>query len=202
MHQQGRNSQESPRKTSQSSEHFTAHDQQNASPNSTKDPFSWYQEDHIQEGIQNCQKSLIGKFLTDKIITKQIVQNTLLGIWGDPKGFQISEVEGGFYHISMDSEKDILRALKGNPWTIRNSWFIVQQWDREKDPKELDFQRVPVWIQLWGLPLHCKTTTMGKHIGAQIGTVEDSALYDFPDKARRVKIRVHIDATQPIRLVL
>jgi hypothetical protein len=29
--------------------------------------------------------------------------------------------------------------------------------------------------------------------------VEDAALYDFPDKARIVKIRVQIDTNQPIR---
>jgi hypothetical protein len=192
-------SQESPRTTSPSSEQFTTNHHQNDPPSTIEDPFCWYQEDHIQEGLHNCQKSLIGKFLSDKIITKQIVLNTLIGIWGDPKGFQISEVEGGFYHISMENEKDIARALKGNPWTIRNSWFMVQEWDREKDPKELAFQKVPIWIQLWGLPLHCKTIAMGKHIGAQLGLAEDSALYDFPDKARIVKIKVQIDATQPIR---
>jgi hypothetical protein len=108
-------------------------------------------------------------------------------------------VEGGFFHIIMDREKDIQRALKGNPWTIRNSWFIVQQWDRERDPKELDFQKVPIWLQLWELPLHCKTTAMGKHIGSQIGLVEDAALYDFPDEARIIKIKVQINSTQPIR---
>jgi hypothetical protein len=30
----------------------------------------------------------------------------------------------------MDMEKDIQRALKGNPWMVRNSWFLVQPWDR------------------------------------------------------------------------
>jgi hypothetical protein len=207
LQQQGRysqetprtNDQDTPRPTSQFSEQFNNNNHPNASTNTTDDPFCWYQEDHVQEGIQNCKKSLIGKILSEKIITKQIIHNTLIGIWGDPKGFQISEVEGGFYHIAMDTEKDIARALKGNPWTIRNSWLIVQPWDREKDPKELEFQKVPIWIQLWGLPLHCKTIAMGKHIGAQIGLVEDSALYDFPDKARIIKIKVQIDATQPIR---
>jgi hypothetical protein len=76
---------------------------------------------------------------------------------------------------------------------------MVQQWDREKDPKEIEFYKVPIWIQLWGLPLHCKTITMGKHLGSQLGLVEDVALYDFPDKARIVKIKVHIDTNQPIR---
>jgi hypothetical protein len=117
------------------------------SPSTTEEgPFCWYQEDHIQDGVQSCQQSLIGKLITEKIIPKQIIQNSLLGIWGNPIGFQLSEVEGGFYHITMENDKDIQRALKGNPWTIRNSWLMVQQWDREKDPKELEFHKIPIWI--------------------------------------------------------
>ncbi|KAK2406057.1 hypothetical protein QL285_041841 [Trifolium repens] len=175
------------------------HQSSNSPSTSEEGPFCWYQEDLIQEGIQNCQQSLIGKLLTEKIIPKQIIQNTLLGIWGNPKGFQLSEVEGGFYHITMENNKDIQRALKGNPWIIRNSWLMVQPWDREKDPKDLEFHKVPIWLQLWGLPLHCKTIAMGKHLGSQLGMVEDAALYDFPDKARIIKIKVQIDTNQPIR---
>jgi hypothetical protein len=40
---------------------------------------------------------------------------------------------------------------------------------------------------------------MGKHLGAQLGMVEEAGLYDFPDKARIVKIRVHLDIHDPIR---
>jgi hypothetical protein len=196
LHQHGNNNQERPRNTS---ENNSGYQQTNDSQTPAEDPFCWYQEDHIQEGIQHCQQSLIGKILTDKIIPKQIIQNTLLGIWGNPKGFQITEVEGGLFHLNLDMEKDIQRAIKGNPWTIRNSWFMLQLWDREKDPKELEFHKVPIWIQLRGLPLHCKTIAMGKHLGSQLGMVEDAALYDFPDKARIVKIRVEIDTNQPIR---
>jgi hypothetical protein len=37
------------------------------------------------------KQSLIGKLLTEKIIPKQIVQNTLLGIWGFPKPLQFQD---------------------------------------------------------------------------------------------------------------
>jgi hypothetical protein len=80
--QEERIGQEIPRTTQQTPEQFTTNNQQRASTNSTEDKFCWYQEDHIQEGIQICQTSLICRFLSEKIITKQIVYNTLLGIWG------------------------------------------------------------------------------------------------------------------------
>ncbi|KAK2444933.1 hypothetical protein QL285_015923 [Trifolium repens] len=202
LQQQSNNQQESNYQKDQrtrSTDHNNGYQQGNSPSNSDEGPFCWYQEDIIQDGIQNCQQSLIGKLITEKIIPKQIIQSTLLGIWGNSEGFQLSEVEGGFCHIAMKNDKDIQRALKGNPWTIRNSWLMVQPWDRQKDPQDLEFHKVPIWIQLWGLPLHCKTIAMGKHLGEQLGLVEDAALYDFLDKARIIKIRVQIDTNQPVR---
>jgi hypothetical protein len=64
--------------------------------NQEEDHFCLYKEAHIQKGIQNCKHNLIGKVLSDKIIPKQIIQNTLMGIWGNPKDFKISEVEEDF----------------------------------------------------------------------------------------------------------
>jgi hypothetical protein len=97
----------------------------------------------------------------------------------------------------MENNKDIQRAMKGNPWVIRNSWLVVQPWDREKDPKDLEFHKVPIWIQLWGLPLYCKTIAMGKHLGSQLGLVEDAALYDFPAKQESSKLKFKLTQISP-----
>jgi hypothetical protein len=157
-----------------------------------------YKEEHVAEGISTCNNTLIGKILSSKTILKPVLQNSLQGIWGDPKGFAITEIEGGFFHITMDSEKDIQRALKGNPWMVRNSWFLVQLWDRQINPRNLDFLHAPAWIQIWGLPIHCKTVTMGRHLGSQLGKVEEAAIYDYPQKARIVKVKVCINIEDPI----
>ncbi|MCH91899.1 hypothetical protein A2U01_0012830, partial [Trifolium medium] len=164
-----------------------------------EDPFCMYREEHIKEGIKQCKNSLIGKLLSNKPMLKPIIQNTLMGIWGNPTGFTITETEGGLYHITMDLVQDIQRAVKGNPWLIRNSWFMVHTWDRKLNPSNIDFKHVPVWIQIWGLPIHCKTVIMGKHLGTQLGKVEESALYDYPQQARIVKIKVHLTVEEPIR---
>jgi hypothetical protein len=168
-------------------------------PSPNEGPFCMYRETHIKDGVNQCKTSLIGKILSDKPILKPILQNTLQGIWGNPKGFTITETEGGLFHITMDSESDLQRAVKGNPWTIRNCWFVVHQWDRKISPNNMDFKHVQVWIQLWNLPIHCKTVNMGKHLGTQLGKVEDTGLYDYPQKARIVKIKVSLNVEEPIR---
>jgi hypothetical protein len=164
-----------------------------------KNLFACTKEEHIQEGVNLCTNSLIGKILSNKPILKSILQHSLQGIWGNPAGFTINEIEGGYFRINLELNADIQRILKGNPWIIRNSWFMVHLWDRQINPSNLDFHHVPTWIQIWGLPIHCKTVNMGKHLGAQLGKVEDAALYDYPQKARIIKIKVSLDIREPIR---
>lgn len=65
----------------------------------------------------------------------------------------------------MDNQLDHERILQANPWIFRNSWLLLQPWDRVTDPSHYNFDWVPVWIQLWSLPAHCKTKAMGTSIG-------------------------------------
>ncbi|GAU40781.1 hypothetical protein TSUD_26610 [Trifolium subterraneum] len=98
----------------------------------------------------------------------------------------------------MNNVEDQERILQGNPWTFRNSWLIVKPWDRETDPRMMDFDHVPVWIQLWGLPPHCKTKAMGHHLGSLMGDVEASEIYEYPGKQVIIKIKVAISVHKPI----
>ncbi|GAU41426.1 hypothetical protein TSUD_26060 [Trifolium subterraneum] len=71
----------------------------------------------------------------------------------------------------MNDATDQDRILQGNPWIFRNAWLVVKPWDREVDFHTIDFDHVPIWVQLWGLPPHCKTKQMGGSIGALMGKV-------------------------------
>lgn len=59
-----------------------------------EEPFFYYQEDIVQESVNQCRNSIIGKILSDKPIPIQVLHNTLSGIWCNPQGFKITEIEG------------------------------------------------------------------------------------------------------------
>jgi hypothetical protein len=99
----------------------------------------------------------------------------------------------------MDNKLDHDRILLGNPWIFRNSWLVIKPWDRETDIRSLDFDHVPIWVQLWGLPNHCKTKQMGESIGALLGRVEAVEFYEYPGKNRIIKIKVAINIHNPIQ---
>lgn len=56
--------------------------------------------------------------------------------------------------------------------------------------QELDFSHVPLWIQFWGLPLHCKSLNMGKDMGSQLGTIMDVDLYEFSENVKTIKVKI------------
>jgi hypothetical protein len=170
---------------------------QNTQPQ-TPPQFFVYPENIIKEGVSACSRSILGRIITDKTIHSSSIQNGLESIWGSPQGLKVQEIEGKILQFFMDKEEDQERILQGNPWIFRNSWLIVKPWDRETDPKTLDFNHVPIWIQLWGLPQHCKTKAMGESLGSLMGTVESSEFYEYPGKKIIIKIKVHIDVHQPI----
>jgi hypothetical protein len=160
--------------------------------------FSYYPEKIVEEGVKACQSSILGKIISEKSIHVGSIQNGLESIWGSPPGLKIQETEGKILHFFMDNVADQERILWGNPWIFRNSWLVVKPWDRETDPRTLDFDHVPVWIQLWGLPPHCKTKAMGMHLGSLMGDVEAAELYEYPGKKTIIKIKVAINVHKPI----
>ena len=48
-------------------------------------------------------------------------------------------------------------------------------------------------------PLHCKTVAMGTQFGAKLGQVEEAAIYDYPNNAKIIKIKVQFDLATPIK---
>jgi len=98
----------------------------------------------------------------------------------------------------MDNIEDQEKILQRNPWIFRNSWLLLQPWDRITDPKSYIFDQVPIWIQLWGLPHHCKTKAMGKSIGSLLGQVSEAELYKYSGKKVIIKVKVDIHVRNPI----
>lgn len=99
----------------------------------------------------------------------------------------------------MDNKLDHDRILLSNPWIFRNSWLVIKPWNRETNISNLDFDHVPIWIQLWGLPNYCKTKMMEESLGALLGNVESVEFYEYPGKNKIIKIKVAINLHEPIQ---
>ncbi|MED6119570.1 hypothetical protein PIB30_013004 [Stylosanthes scabra] len=57
-----------------------------------------------------------------------------------------------------------------------------KRWKADSEICEADFGLVPIWIQLWGLEEHCKTTNLGRKVGGALGEVLDTDLFTIRGK--------------------
>jgi hypothetical protein len=160
-----------------------------------------FDDSDIQDRLEEYQNSILGKIVSEKTIHKNLIRNALCNIWCNPKGFRVEQIGDKLFHFFMDEQEDTKRIIRGNPWIFRNSWLIVQPWKRDIDVCSLEFHQAPIWIQLWGLPAHCKTKQMGIKIGsASMGTaVLASELYKYPKDKLIIKIKVNLEIHKPIK---
>ncbi|KAJ1425952.1 Zinc knuckle CX2CX4HX4C [Sesbania bispinosa] len=162
-------------------------------------PLIVYDEEDVREGVNSCLKSLVGCFLTEKPIHANSLPNALAGIWCNPKGFKVENVGDKTYQFLFAEEKDVNRILQGSPWIFRNSWLSLKRWERGQSMINLNFHIIPLKIQIWGLPLHCRTSKMGRKIGAAMGEVMESDLFEIRERGSFVKVTILFDSSKPLK---
>ncbi|KAJ1418357.1 Zinc knuckle CX2CX4HX4C [Sesbania bispinosa] len=146
-----------------------------------------FDKEDIQEGVQDCKNSVIGRLLTEKSVHVNSLSNALNSIWNAPKGFKVINMGEKLFQIFFEHEKEADRVVKGSPWVFRNSWLVLHHWVRGVQPSELSFHHVPVWMQIWGLPIHCRTKQMGQRIGSCMGEVLESHVHEIQGRGSFVK---------------
>ena len=80
------------------------------------------------EEIESCTLVLIGKLLMCKHFNKKAAQSTLRRAWGLEDGLQIIEVGSNLFQFKFDSEFELVRVLKGGPWTFDNQVLLMRKW--------------------------------------------------------------------------
>lgn len=109
-------------------------------------------DDGRQEAIESCNLSLIGKFLTCKPYNKVAAKNTLRRSWGLDEGIQILEVGPNLFQFKFQSEFDMVRILRGGPWSFDNQILILQKWQKGMIVGNIKMENVSLRIQIWGAP--------------------------------------------------
>ncbi|MED6161596.1 hypothetical protein PIB30_062332 [Stylosanthes scabra] len=97
-----------------------------------------FEEEDIREGVESCSKSLIGKLLSDRSFSAGILEIALQAIWRQTEGFRVPHHGGNIFQF----------------------FFNIERWNEDLEIKETEFINVPLWIQLWGVPEHCKTKSL------------------------------------------
>ncbi|KAH7834397.1 hypothetical protein Vadar_015558 [Vaccinium darrowii] len=157
-------------------------------------------EEDIKLSEAECRLSVIGKVVSSKAVNLHGFKNTMAPLWGNPSGFKVVEIGDNLFQIVFGKEEDILRVLAGKPWFFNNSFLILTRWNPKVKLQDLVFQKSPIWIQIWGLPLQFYSSEVGTKIGSSLGEVLDIAMpVSGHREGRLMRILVNINITVPLR---
>ncbi|RYQ90864.1 hypothetical protein Ahy_B09g096825 [Arachis hypogaea] len=152
-----------------------------------------------QEFKADCL-NLVGKVITNKELAFKTIKNTLIGVWGNPEGMSISEVDKNKVLVSFKNKMKGLQILKGGPWNVRGHILNLQMWMHGDSISEVRHDFLEIWVQIHGLPQEFINVESAKEIGNKIGLVVEAEDPMVGDTLERIflRVKVAIPVSKPI----
>ena len=121
-----------------------------------------------QERAKNC---LVMKVLSRKGVMLGALRKNFKMLWKLNKSMRILVVEDEMFLVEFDDDQDKRRVLEMSLWHYEKQLVLLQEFDGERDPKDIVLRWSPFWVQIYNLPLKHRTREMGMAIGASLGEV-------------------------------
>ena len=145
---------------------------------------------------KNC---VVMKIMSHKCINIDALRKNLRMLWKPNKGVQISEVEEDLFLVEFGDGKDKKKVLDMCPWSYEKQLILMQEFEGKLTPKEIEMKWSPFWVQIFNLPLNCRTKEIGWAIGSKLGEVMEVDVSDAGVQwGRCLGIRVRLDVTKKL----
>lgn len=117
------------------------------------DDFTIQVEENEDISLQQSQRTLVAKVLTDKSLNRGAIKLILSKAWGEPEGLQMNDVGMNLFMFIFKENEEAHEVLKKGPWYVMGKLISLQQRAPQAVMKEVDFSRVQFWVQIHGLPM-------------------------------------------------
>jgi len=142
---------------------------------------------------------LIGKVLVDRFVPKDSIRGPLMRAWNPAGEVSFKVIGGNMFVADFELAEDKGRVLEGRPWLVDGSLVSLLEFDGLTPPVQMSFDKSPLWIRMYHLPLACMDKKFGLKIGATVGEViELDVDDDEPGWGTFLRARICVDITKPL----
>lgn len=143
---------------------------------------------------------LVGRFLTDKNINFNAMQNVLASLWRPKEGMEVHDLGNSRYSFVFFHMLDLQKVMEGGPWTFEQSMLVFHHLSRNEDPHLVTLQEVDIWVQIYDIPKGFMSETILKNIGDSFGRYIKSDPSNFNNIWKdHVRIRVTMNIDKPLK---
>ncbi|XP_057456177.1 uncharacterized protein LOC130747298 [Lotus japonicus] len=137
--------------------------------------------------------------LLGKRLGYRLMKSKLASIWKPASGFDLMDVDNGFFMVTFDREEDKNKVIGGGPWMVFDHYLAVSTWSPEFISPAAKVQRTLAWIRIPGLNvafydksfLMSVVRVIGRPIKVDMTTLSG-------DRGRFARICVELDLTKAV----
>ena len=96
------------------------------------------------------------------------------------EGMHIVKVGLNLFQFKFKTEFDMEQVFKGGPWTFNNQVLLLRKWQLGMTAKNVRFDLVSLWVQIWDASFDMVSPTVATKIGRRMGVVEDDSTRGIP----------------------
>lgn len=127
----------------------------------------------VQGAIKRGQSCVVGKLVSDRMVSKETIKTTLICWWRLKGTFTFKILGSNLFLIEFESAQDKIRVLEGRPWVFEGNLFMIEDFDGHSSPSEFTFEKASFWVRMLNLPLACMGREVGIKLGGSLRQVEE-----------------------------
>uniref|UniRef100_A0A803PH95 DUF4283 domain-containing protein n=1 Tax=Cannabis sativa TaxID=3483 RepID=A0A803PH95_CANSA len=152
-----------------------------------------------EEGIDD-RWCLVGRFLSNRMIDFDKIQNILASLWQPGMGMFVKKLDDNRFLFQFYHEVDIQGVVNGSPWTFDRMQLIIQRLPVGGDLNSLQLNHLDIWVQIHDVKPECMKEGTVRGVGNTLGKFIELDPNNFIGVWRDyLRVRVTLDIRKPLR---
>ncbi|XP_059436069.1 uncharacterized protein LOC132168989 [Corylus avellana] len=153
----------------------------------------------VQGVIKRGQSYVVGKLVSDRMVSKETIKTTLMRWWRLKGTFTFKILGSNLFLIEFESDRDKIWVLEGRPWVFEGNLFMVEDFDGHTSPSKFTFEKASFWVRMMNLPLACMGREVGIKLGGSLGQLEEvDTDRDGIGWGEFLRVKIMIDLYKPL----
>ena len=156
------------------------------------------EEPGLDNELSTKNFTMVAKFLTRRALNVEAVIRTFSSLWRFVKRFEVRRSSDHVLLFTFEKKEEGERIMSNAPWSFDKHLVVLQWYDKEVPLKDLEFDKISIWVQIHDVPLRFMKKTGAGKLCAVVGAVCQEIDEGEMDGGSFLRMKVTIDKNKPL----